>query len=471
MLVYCYPIDLTANNKRVILQSFDLGEERTKKTLGRIIRLSEDEVTKTLKKTFKDFEKRHRNFKKIVKDNFENIQKYLPPNKSISNNRKLLIGLFFSKEYSVEAASLFNPSIVLHPNQRNLKNGEVRFILSLRSTGEGHLSSIEFRTGIIDKKLKIRLEKSSGFVSLSKVIEEVPFNKENLKIHKKYFNRIDEKIYETLPLKFTKQKFLKLLNERFPSTDLDSSDSFLIDYIESNYSMGFPKNIDIGEQVIFPYSKSETVGMEDVRFVKFKEGSFSRYYGTYTAYDGRSFKVQLLETNNFKKFKVKSLHGKAVQDKGMALFPRKINDKYWMISRQGGVNISIMNSDNLYQWDEYETMVKPKYSWEIIQLGNCGSPIEIREGWLLITHAVGTMRKYVISACLLDKNNPGKIIGRLSEPLISPSGKDREGYVPNVVYSCGAIVLNDNVIIPYAKSDSATSFARVSLSELLKKMK
>ncbi len=469
MLVYRYPIDLAANNKRVILKFFNMGEERTKQTLERIIRLSEDEVTKTLKKTLREFEKRHRNFKSIIKSNLENVQKYLPPNKLISNNRKFLIGLFFSKEYSVEAASLFNPSIVLHPNQRNLKNDEVRFILSLRSTGEGHLSSIEFRTCVIDKRLNIRLEKSSSFVSLPKVNEEVPFDKQELRVHKKYFNRIDKKIFETLPQSFTKQNFFKLLNEHFPNSD--SNNSFLVDYMESNYSMSFPKNVHLDEQVIFPYSKSETVGMEDVRFVKFKEENFSKYYGTYTAYNGRSFRVQLLETKDFKKFEVRSLHGKAVQDKGMALFPRKINNKYWMISRQGGVNISIMSSDNLYQWDEYEVMKKPEYSWETIQLGNCGSPIEINEGWLLITHAVGTMRKYVISACLLDKNNPKKIIGCLSEPLISSIGKDREGYVPNVVYSCGSMVMGDHVIIPYAKSDSATSFARVRLSELLKKMK
>lgn len=470
MSLYRYPINLTADDKRLILQFFDVGAERTKKVLERILAFEEKEVKSILSKTLKDFQKRHKFFNEIVNQNFGKVKKYIPKNKSISADRKKLIGLYFSKEYSIEASSLFNPSIVIHPNQKGLKSGEKRFIISLRSTGEGHISSIEFRTGIIDKKFNIKLDKFSNYVSLPSIDEKYQFKKEELKSYSNHFKTKDEKLYKLLPEVFTKKQFIQITEKHFKNSPLSFDNSFLYDYVESNYSLRFPKSLEFNEQVIFPYSKSESVGMEDIRFVKFNDRS-SKYYGTYTAYNGKTFRVQLIETTDFKNFQVRTLHGKAVQDKGMALFPRKINNKYWMISRQGGVNISIMNSDSLYRWDELEVLKTPKYSWEAIQLGNCGSPIEIDEGWLLITHAVGTVRTYVISACLLDKNNPRKIIGHLREPLISPNKNEREGYVPNVVYSCGSILINGELIIPFAKSDSATSFARISLSELLKKMK
>jgi predicted GH43/DUF377 family glycosyl hydrolase len=470
MPLYRYPINLTADVKKVILQFFDVGSERTKKVLDRILAFEEKEVKIVLTKTFKEFQKRHKFFNEIVNQNFEKVKKYIPNGKRISGDRKKLIGLYFSKEYSIEASSLFNPSIVIHPNQNGLKAGETRFIISLRSTGEGHISSIEFRTGIIDKKFNIKLDKYSNYDSLPFVDEKSKFKKEELKSYTSYFKSNDKKFYKLLPSTFTKKEFIQIAEKHFANSTLSIDNSFLFDFVESNYTLKFPNSLEFNEQVIFPYSKSESVGMEDIRFVKFNDRS-SKYYGTYTAYNGKTFRVQLIETGDFKKFHVRTLHGKAVQDKGMALFPRKINNKYWMISRQGGVNISVMNSENLYRWDELEVLKTPKYSWEVIQLGNCGSPIEIDEGWLLITHAVGAVRTYVISACLLDKNDPRKIIGCLREPLISPNKTEREGYVPNVVYSCGSILLNGELIIPFAKSDSATSFARISLSELLKKMK
>jgi predicted GH43/DUF377 family glycosyl hydrolase len=229
--------------------------------------------------------------------------------------------------------------------------------------------------------------------------------------------------------------------------------------------------VHLNEKVIFPYSRGERMGMEDARFVKFENEGQYCYYGTYTAYDGKHIKTQLLETTDFDVFKIRTLYGAAVSDKGMALFPEKVNGKYAMISRQGGENINIMFSDNLYFWEDFQILMEPHYQWEFVQVGNCGSPIKTTKGWLLLTHGVGTMRTYVISAILLDLHDPTRIIGRLDKPLLEADENEREGYVPNVVYTCGFLLHGNHLIIPYALSDSATAFATIALNEILKEMK
>jgi predicted GH43/DUF377 family glycosyl hydrolase len=242
----------------------------------------------------------------------------------------------------------------------------------------------------------------------------------------------------------------------------------ILNYAEANYEISFNESTLVSERVIFPYSKNETVGMEDARFVKFTEDDGSiTYYATYTAYNGRTFGTQLIETKDFLTFNIRTMHGSAVQDKGMALFPRKVNGKYVISSRQGGENLQIMYSDDLYHWKEYQQHRIPMEPWEFIQLGNCGSPVETKEGWLLITHAVGPFRKYSMGALLLDLDDPARIIGRLKNPLLEPLDNEREGYVPNVVYSCGSLVHNDELIVPYAMSDSCSGFAKISLPGLL----
>jgi predicted GH43/DUF377 family glycosyl hydrolase len=310
----------------------------------------------------------------------------------------------------------------------------MRFIMSLRATGEGHISSIEFREGIIKNDLSISLSETSRYCSIPK---DVKYYKKNV-LNKK----------------------LKLTNQ---------SEDSINDILDSNYSCRFEDEVPINERVLFPVSKSECVGMEDARFVKFVEENNSTYYGTYTAYNGKSFRTQLLQSNDFLNFNISTLQGEAIKDKGMAIFPRKINNKYVITSRQDGENLFIMSSKNIYYWEKAEKLKTPELPWEYIQIGNCGSPIETDQGWILITHAVGPMRRYVISAILLDLENPEKIIGTLSEPLIEPNKKEREGYVPNVVYSCGSMIHNNHIVIPYAYSDSASGFARVNISKLLTK--
>lgn len=422
------------NSKRVVLQFLQLSKERSERIINNVLQLSDNQSDIILNNVIRDFSNRHRNFESKLYSNYLKVNQYIKLNKKINQSKKLLIGSYFSKEYSISAAALFNPSIVQHPVQSNLEKGSIRFIMSLRATGEGHISSIEFREGLIKNDLSISLIEASRYCSIP---NDVRFYKKDVLNKKLKFN--------------------------------DESEDSIKDILDSNYSCSYDDGIPINERVLFPISKSECVGMEDARFVKFVENGNSTYYGTYTAYNGKSFRTQLLQSNDFVNFNISTLHGNVIKDKGMAIFPRKINNKYVITSRQDGENLFIMTSKNIYSWDSVEKLKTPEHPWEYIQIGNCGSPIETDQGWILITHAVGPMRRYVISAILLDLENPAKVIGTLSEPLIEPNEKEREGYVPNVVYSCGSMIHNNHIVIPYAFSDSASGFASVNISKLLRK--
>ena len=410
-------IVIKPDNKRVFLRPFEMNAQRVNKIVTRILSLSDRGMIKELKTIFKDFSGRHREIKQLYLDRYKQLKKYLT-NDQVNENGKLLIGAYFSNEYSVEAAALFNPSIVWAPDQTGVTKGSKRFILSLRAVGEGHISSIIFTSGIINENNIIDLEKRSKFVTNP------------------------QKINDNL-----------------------TGNNYL-------YEIEYSREIPLSERIIFPHSPSESNGIEDARFVEFYDDYGERtYYATYTAYDGMTIHPQILETKDFMHFKISSLKGSEVKNKGMALFPRKINGNYAMLSRQDNENIYLMYSDQLYSWDNKELIVEPEYSWEFIQLGNCGSPIETDEGWIVISHSVGAMRQYTIGALLLDKDNLSKIIGRLSKPLLVAGKKEREGYVPNVVYSCGGIINNGELIIPYAMSDYTCSFAKVNLKELIAEIK
>ena len=412
------PVKLYAAIKAVITLFLSLSKERNKFIVERIKQLKEDEIDEVLQKVKIDFGERHRDLEEMFSDNFKKINDQFGKELlHFSSQQKLLLGAYFTKEYSVQAAALFNPSIVAHPDQTNLKDGELRFIMSLRATGEGHISSVCFQTGIVDKKGNITLD-------------EAP----------RYFTRLkknEDAVYED----------------------------------QVNYDLEDSSHLPINEKVIFPYSKAESMGIEDVRFVHFQDGEHSCYYGTYTAYNGKDITSQMIETFDFNIFKIRTLNGSAISDKGMALFPEKINGKYVMTSRQGAEKLSIMFSDDIYKWDSYQLLMEPRYPWEVVQIGNCGSPIKTDKGWLLLTHGVGAMRTYVISAVLLDLHDPSKIIGRMDKPFLSADENEREGYVPNVVYTCGFLRHGDLLIIPYAVSDYATCFATVELNDILNEMK
>ncbi|MDP3148878.1 MAG: glycoside hydrolase family 130 protein [Ignavibacteria bacterium] len=466
--------------KRVVYRPFTiLSEERIIKIIGRILTLSEEDVKKELGQVITEFEVRHQRLRNFFLNRFEQMEKHLLTDQVLSEERKLLIGAYFTQEYSMESAALFNPSMVWHPDQSDLPEGSRRFILSLRATGEGHLSSITFRSGVIDKENGITIIAPTRYVTTSESITNPVYEK-------KLFER---KLIELDLLNDFAKQVMGSLEDSFAITDLENCIKILVRPFKkkggekeltakailslalSNYEIEYSPDQRLSERIIFPHSPSEINGIEDARFVEFTDENGERtYYATYTAFDGKVTFPQLLETKDFLHFKISTLNGPEVENKGMALFPRKINGLYAMISRQDNENIFLMYSEHLHFWYSKQLILKPTYPWEFVQLGNCGSPIETEAGWLVLSHGVGAMREYSIGAFLLDKNDPSKVIGRLEEPLLTPNENEREGYVPNVVYSCGGAIHGDELIIPYAMSDHASSIAKVNLSELLKKL-
>ena len=437
--------------------------------------MTEDEVSQKLDEVIREFGNRHHKLNPFFLRRFDQVKAQLLTDEPLSDARKLLLGAYFTMEYSLESAALFNPSMVWHPDQTNLPAGHKRFVLSLRATGEGHISSISFRTGYVDGEGAIVVQKPSRYVTSPEAIVSQQFDK----------NTFVKKLYELRLINSISEGSLANLNDEFTLPDIEAQvkrvmsqfrhnaeyeaiTSGLIALALSNYEMHFDDDQSIDERCIFPHSPNETNGIEDARFVEFHDDNGEvTYYATYTAYNGRVTFPQLLETKDFTHFSVSTLNGAEVQNKGMALFPRKINGRYTMLSRQDGENIYLMFSEDLYFWQTKELIAKPTYPWEYVQLGNCGSPIETEAGWLVLTHGVGPMRKYAIGAFLLDLNDPSKVIGRTKEPILSPDENEREGYVPNVVYSCGGQINGNTLIIPYAMSDYASSFATINVAELL----
>jgi len=467
-------IKLQASVKAVITLFLNLpGDERMKHVVQRVADMKEYEVSETTKKLMKDFGNRHRNIRETFIQHFHRVENQCALGlANFSEQKKLLLGAFFTKEYSIQSAALFNPSIVPHPDQQGLRPGELRFVMSLRATGEGHISSIVFQTGIVDDEDYITLDVPTGYYTRLQKNEDALYDKKFIHARAEGLSGFDLKVLDLLPESFTASQsktIFKDILDKDPS--LNSSISVLEEMIDTNYELKDSSHIPFNEKVIFPNASGESMGMEDVRFVKFTHDGESCYYGTYTAYNGKQIRTQLIETKNFSAFKIRTLYGGAIQDKGMALFPEKVNGKFVMISRQGGENISIMFSDNLYRWEKSEVLMEPKFNWELVQLGNCGSPIKTEKGWLLLTHGVGVMRTYVISAILLDLHDPTQIIGRLENPFIEADESEREGYVPNVVYTCGFMRHGNLLVIPYAVSDSATGFATIALDDLLSEFK
>lgn len=459
-------IKLSADPKRVILKFFNPGKiQRITNIIDRAKFLSEESTDKLLEDIIDRFSWRHKNYVEILTQNFKNVEKLLSTRIDVTEKQKLLIGAYFTSEYSIEAAALFNPSIVPHFNQNNVEEGELNYILSLRATGEGHISSIEFREGKLLKDSTIEVYNASKFAEPSTLSDEMFLKKGFIKDRMVKISTTESEWLSSLPDQFPKRE---VKNQKMDEKDFSSISNLL----DSNYDCKFSNDTTLTERVLFPISNSESMGMEDARFVLFNDDNGDKcYYGTYTAYNGRKIKTQLIATKDFINFSIRTLHGKSIKNKGFAIFPRKINGQYYITSRLDGENIFMMKSDDLFFWDDSSIMRIPEEPWEYVQIGNCGSPIETKEGWLLITHAVGPMRRYVMSALLLDLDEPSKVIGRLKDPLIEPAEDEREGYVPNVVYSCGSIIHNNLLVIPYAMSDSACGFAKIELNALLNNMK
>ena len=471
---------ITGDTSRVITR-LHLPDEgnRISRIIGRILALSEASTKDLIAKTLKNFSHRHEDIHHIFERHLNRVKAFLPKEAGLSDDQKALIGAYFTKEYAIESAALFNPSIVPHPDQSHLEKGSLRFVMSLRATGEGHISSIVFRSGILNRHNTFRFDPVSEFV-------ETPDLKQDPIYDRRVFQRkLDEMsicndisayVFSRLPEEFTYMELVVQMNilkaAPFFSPNEQKKTFEIINWVaDSNYEVAFHADHRISERVIFPVSKNESRGIEDARFVQFFNGNQDAvYYATYTAYNGVTILPQLIETTDFIHFKILTLNGRAVQNKGMALFPRKINGQYVMLSRQDGENNHIMFSDNIHFWQTSQMIQEPEQPWEFIQIGNCGSPIETKQGWIVLTHGVGPMRQYCIGAILLDLENPARIIARLDEPLLTPNEKEREGYVPNVVYSCGSIIHQKELVIPYAMSDINSGIATIEVERLIQCM-
>lgn len=382
---------------------------RANHIVDRVLALDKPKVHALLSATLHNFDSRHRNLLARFERRANEMEDAFSSHETFTPEQRQLIGAYFLHEYSFEAAALFNPSMVLHPDQSDVPAGGHRFILSLRSVGEGHISSLTFRSGIVYADGNLTIDPAVRLASVPEVLVRV----------------------------------------------------------EDSLILSFEPDSDITERVIFPVTEMQANGIEDARFVAFSDQGKTTYYATYTAYSGREIRSELLSTEDFVTFRMGPLSGPGARNKGMALFPRKINGLYAMIARHDNENLHLIYSDDLCVWGLGRAILQPEYPWEFVQIGNCGSPIELDEGWLLFTHGVGPVRRYAIGAVLLAKDDPTCVIGRSREPLVQPEMSEREGYVPNVVYTCGALKVGEHIILPYAISDTYSTVAVVKTRELL----
>src|ERR1700680_2801875 len=468
---------LRPDQSRVLLRPFGPEDpQRAGRIIARIMSLPENRVGPLLDEVSAEFSQRHQQIRNVFLERFEQVRDLMLTDAKISEQRELPIGSYFLAEYSLESAALFSPSMVPHPDQTDLPVGALRFILSLRATGEGHISSITFRTGIIHADHRIEVLPPTGFLTEPRQIPNPSYDKAlferklfELGLTNEFTRRAMDKFGESFSLEELHASLEGEINQSRVS-DRNAIRGMLA-LAQSNYEVQFQPQQQLSERVLFPATPSQRNGIEDARFVRFqKEDGTYVYYATFTAYDGKVILPELVETSDFLRFRFITLNGPAAENKGMAMFPRKIDGVYAMLSRQDNENIYIMFSDNVRFWHERKVLVKPTFPWELVQLGNCGSPIETEAGWLVLSHGVGPLRTYCIGAFLLDHDNPGKVIGRLREPLLKPDQTERKGYVPNVVYTCGALLHNGELIIPYGKADHATGFATVPLDEVLAAM-
>jgi predicted GH43/DUF377 family glycosyl hydrolase len=386
---------------------------RASHIVDRVLRLDAEAAAQQLSDVLDNFEGRHRNLLDIFETRAAEMEGALEPHAELNTTQRRLIGAYFLGEYSFEASALFNPSIVLHPDQTDAPENGCRFILSLRAVGEGHISSLTFRSGTITADGSVTVDPTARLAAVPKVRScAYPPNRDNVEVM-------------------------------------------------------FGDEEELSERVIFPVTDAQANGIEDARFVEFNDDGRKTFYATYTAYSGRAIRSELLETTDFRSFRLTPLAGSAARNKGMALFPRKINGRYAMIGRQDNENLYLIYSNDLYTWEDGHCILQPEYPWEFVQIGNCGSPVELDDCWLLLTHGVGPVRKYSIGAVLLDKKDPSKVLARSHEPLVRPEPTEREGYVPNVVYTCGAMRHGDQIILPYAVSDTFSNFATIKITALM----
>ncbi len=471
---------LRPSNSRVVIRPFEVASDsRAERIISRVMTLSEADAEIQLATVMREFRERHQRTREFFLNRFEQVRRYLITDQPVSETRRLLIGSYFTQEYALESAALFNPSMVWHPDQSGLAEGCRRFVVSLRATGEGHISSITFRSGVIDAGCRVHMDDPTRYVQAPELVPNTLYKK--ALFHRKLAELgvngpLTDQTMATLSDHFTLEELDRTLqnllkSHRTRQREFEPIAHTMQVLARANYETRFDPSLDMSERIIFPSSPTETNGIEDARFVQFAHhDGRTTYYATYTAYDGRATLPQMLETDDFLHFRVSTLNGPEVKNKGFALFPRLVNGQYAMISRQDNENLYLMYSDQPHFWYSKKLIARPTFPWEFVQIGNCGSPIETPAGWLVLTHGVGPMRRYAMGAFLLDLEDPSRLIGRLEVPLLEPDANEREGYVPNVVYSCGGLVHGRELVIPYAMSDYASTFATVPLDDVLEAM-
>jgi predicted GH43/DUF377 family glycosyl hydrolase len=471
---------LRPDPSRVLLRPFTPGDAgRAGRIIARILSIPDARVGPLLEQVSVEFSSRHQQLDRLLLERFHQVRGNHVPDEGLSDERRLLIGAYFLAEYALESAALFNPSIVPHPDQTGLPPGVLRFVLSLRATGEGHISSITFRTGTIDARRRIEVRPPVGFLTEPRQVPNASYERglfertlRELGLVGNFTSRVMTRLGESFTLEELRSGIDAEVDTERRAEGVLLDDQQIAEGMWllalSNYEVQFEPEQDLSERIIFPATPSQRNGVEDARFVQFRNDDGSHiYYATFTAFDGAVVVPELIETVDFLRFRFITLNGPAAQNKGMALFPRKIDGRYAMLSRQDNESLYLMFSDNVHFWNERALLVAPTFPWELVQLGNCGSPIETDAGWLVLGHGVGPMRKYSIGAFLLDRDDPSKVIGRLREPLLEPALNERDGYVPNVVYTCGALIHRNQLVIPYGLADHATRFAVVPLDRLL----
>lgn len=474
---------LQPDQSRVLLRPFNPGDSgRIERIIERILSIPESLANEVLEELTKDFSQRHHGLHRRFQQRFEQVCSGHASTRELSEKKQVLIGACFLAEYSLESAALFNPSIVPHMDQTKLPSGSLRFVLSLRATGEGHISSITFRTGVIHSNNEIEIDAPQGFLTEARQVPNTTFQKDlfrrkldELGLNCEFSQRVTHRLNLSFGIDELNSCIQLELQHQKDTEGVLQEDRQVANRIrmlaKSNYEVQFEHEQNISQRILFPATPSQSNGIEDARFVRFQNSNDHHvYYATLTAFDGKVIMPELVETTDFLRFRFSTLNGPAAQNKGMALFPRKINGQYVMLARHDNESIYLNYSDNIHFWNESELLFKPEHAWELIQIGNCGSPIETEAGWLVLSHGVGPMRTYCIGAFLLDLDDPGKVIGRLNQPLLQPNEAERKGYVPNVVYTCGALIHNEVLFIPYGLADHATGFATVPVKEVLAAM-
>ena len=458
-------------------ETFPDGSSRIDVVLRRIMAMPETDVVSTLRSAAAEFVGRHKDLDAVLERNFVLVAGRLEESGSISDDRRRLIGAYFTHEYSIEGAALGNPSVVAAPDQSGLDVGEVRFIMSLRAVGEGHISSIEFRSGVIGDDMKILLEAPSRHSQTgdrTAAIYDKAFFTTKLR-DLGAMNDVAEMVLSGLDSAFTMAELesaILQLDEQGHTRAFSAETTRILHWLaSSNYRISFPESTDISERVIFPSGPTESHGMEDARMVRFvQDDGQVVYYATYTAFNGHQILPQMIETTDFRSFRIATLSGECAQNKGIAVFPRMIGGEFVALGRHDNVNNFLMRSADVRVWRETELIQEPRRPWELMQLGNCGSPLETEAGWLVITHGVGAFRRYALGAVLLDLDDPARVVGHLTEPLLVPLAREREGYVPNVVYSCGSMIHAGHVVLPYGFADVGASVATIALEDLLTRL-